>query len=148
MITSKIKPCIWFCADAGNISGILNYYQEIFGDNFEAEQVVSLGETPSGKTETCELNFFNQEYTLMCTAKEHQPLNDAFSLILYCSDQQEIDRYWNYFTQEGEESYCGWCVDKYGLRWQVIPQNLSELMSRPNAAKVMMKQRKIVIGEY
>jgi predicted 3-demethylubiquinone-9 3-methyltransferase (glyoxalase superfamily) len=61
---------------------------------------------------------------------------------------QEIDKFWNYFTKEGKESQCGWCIDKYGLRWQVIPNNLREFMARPNAWEVMMKQKKIVIAEY
>jgi predicted 3-demethylubiquinone-9 3-methyltransferase (glyoxalase superfamily) len=43
---------------------------------------------------------------------------------------------------------CGWCIDKFGLRWQVLPQNLPELMSRPNAFETMMKQKKIIIAEY
>ena len=148
MNQSKLKPCLWFCTDEGNISGLLNYYHEIFGKDFSFEEIISLGETPSGNTELCEVNFFGQAYTLMCTAKEHQPLNDAFSLIIHCEHQEEIDKFWNYFTIEGEESYCGWCIDKYGLRWQVVPGNLPELMSRPGANDVMMKQRKIIISEY
>ena len=69
-------------------------------------------------------------------------------MIINCIDQQEIDRYWNYFTACGEESQCGWCIDQFGLRWQVLPDNLPELMSGPNAFEVMMRQRKIIISEY
>jgi predicted 3-demethylubiquinone-9 3-methyltransferase (glyoxalase superfamily) len=43
---------------------------------------------------------------------------------------------------------CGWCIDKYGLRWQIIPNNIGELMSKPNAGKIMSKQTKIIIEEY
>lgn len=46
------------------------------------------------------------------------------------------------------EVQCGWCNDKFGLRWQIIPTNLGELMQKPNAWEVMMKQKKIVIAEY
>jgi predicted 3-demethylubiquinone-9 3-methyltransferase (glyoxalase superfamily) len=84
----------------------------------------------------------------MNTAKEHHPLNDAMSLILNCEDQNEIDKYWDYFTREGEESQCGWCIDKYGLRWQVLPENWKELMNQPNAAEIMMNQTKIIIADY
>ncbi len=84
----------------------------------------------------------------MSTAIEHHPLNDAVSFMINCEDQSEIDTYWNYFTLEGNESQCGWCTDKYGLRWQVLPKNLGELMSKPNSFKVMMNQKKIVIEEY
>ena len=84
----------------------------------------------------------------MSTAIEHHPLNDAVSFMINCEDQNEIDIYWNYFTREGKESQCGWCIDKYGLRWQVLPKNLDELMSKPNSFKIMMNQKKIVIEEY
>jgi predicted 3-demethylubiquinone-9 3-methyltransferase (glyoxalase superfamily) len=69
-------------------------------------------------------------------------------LIVNCNNQEQIDKFWNYFTLDGEESQCGWCIDKYGLRWQVLPENLGKLMSKPNSWQVMMSQKKIVIDEY
>jgi len=68
--------------------------------------------------------------------------------MIHCEDQTEIDKFWNYFTTEGKESMCGWCIDKFGLRWQVSPRKLGELMSKPNTGQVMMKQTKIIINEY
>ena len=94
------------------------------------------------------MSFFGQTYSIMHTDVAHQPLNDAFSMIIYCENQAEIDRYWNYFCKEGKASFCGWCIDKYGLRWQVLPHNFGELMRKPNAGRVMMAQTKIVIKEY
>jgi predicted 3-demethylubiquinone-9 3-methyltransferase (glyoxalase superfamily) len=148
MNNDKIVVSFWFHADGGTVSNVIDYYEKIFGNNVEHGQIMPLGETPSGNTEMCEVTFFGKKYTFMSTAKEHHVFNDATSLILYCEDQQEIDKYWNYFTAEGKESQCGWCMDKYGLRWQVIPKNLGELMRKPNAFKVMMGQKKIVIEEY
>ena len=148
MLKNKIVPNLWFCEDGGNISKILEYYKNIFGKDFQHGQIIPLGETPSGRTEMCEVNIFGQKYSLMSTAEEHHPLNDAISFMINCEDQNEIDKYWNYFTRDGEESQCGWCIDKYGLRWQVLPQNLNELMNKPNSFKVMMGQKKIVIKEY
>ncbi len=80
--------------------------------------------------------------------KDKLSLNDSISLIILCDSQEEIDLYWDYFTKDGRESQCGWCIDKLGLRWQIIPSNLDELMSRPNANEIMMSQKKIVISEY
>lgn len=148
MNRNKIVPCIWFKTDDGKILKIIEYYKSIFSGDFRAEQIMPLGETPSGYSEICEIYIFEQKYTLMSTANEHHKLNDAISFMINCKDQIEIDKYWNYFTKEGEESQCGWCIDKYGLRWQVFPENLSELMSKNNSFEVMMKQTKIVIAEY
>jgi predicted 3-demethylubiquinone-9 3-methyltransferase (glyoxalase superfamily) len=85
---------------------------------------------------------------MMTTAEVHHVFNDAFALIINCKNQDEIDKYWEYFTQEGQEVQCGWCNDKFGLRWQIIPANLGELMQKPNAWEVMMKQKKIIMAEY
>ena len=148
MNRDKIVANIWFNTDGGDIAKIIEYYKNIFDENFQKGQIISLGETPSGYTEMCEVHIFGQKYMLMNTAKEHHPLNDAISFMINCKNQREIDNYWNYFTQEGEELQCGWCVDKYGLRWQVLPENLSELMSKPGSFEIMMKQKKIVIAEY
>ncbi|MCX6305378.1 MAG: VOC family protein [Bacteroidetes bacterium] len=148
MDNNKIVPNLWFNADGGSISKIVEYYKNIFLEDFENGQIIPLGDTPGGKIEMCEVHIFGQKYILMSTALEHHLLNDAVSFMINCEDQSEIDKYWNYFTREGKESQCGWCIDKYGLRWQVLPKNLGELMSKPDAFKVMMGQKKIVIKEY
>jgi predicted 3-demethylubiquinone-9 3-methyltransferase (glyoxalase superfamily) len=148
MSNNKIIPNIWFNADKGDISKIIEYYKKIFGKDFQEGQIIPLGETPSGKTEMCEVYLFKQKYILLNTAKEHRPLNDAISFMINCKDQNEIDKYWNYFTREGEESQCGWCVDKYGLRWQVLPENLRELMRKPGSFEIIRKQKKFVIAAY
>ncbi len=148
MNTNKIIPCLWFNADGGTISKVVEYYATIFDSDFKEGTIIPLDQTPSGHTEMCEVQIFGKKYFLMSTAEEHHPLNDAISFMINCKDQREIDNYWNYFTREGEESQCGWCIDKYGLRWQVLPENLEELMSKPNAFEIMMRQKKIVIGEY
>ena len=148
MNQNKIVPSLWFCTKGGDILKVIEYYKNIFGKDYQSGQIIPLGDTPSGNTEICEVHIFGQKYSFMSTAKEHHPLNDAMSLVINCEDQNEIDKYWNYFTREGEQSQCGWCIDKYGLRWQMLPKNFGELMSKPNSFEVMMKQKKIVIEEY
>ncbi len=145
---NKIVPNIWLTSKEGKISEIVEYYKNVFGNEFQEELIIPLGATPNGNSEMCEVHIFGQKYSLMTTETEHQPLNDAISFCLYCKDQAEIDKYWDYFTKEGTASQCAWCIDKYGLRWQVLPENFGELMSKPNAFEVMMKQTKIVIAEY
>ncbi len=148
MNRNKIVPNLWFSADGGSLSQIIEYYKTIFDNDFQNGQIIPLGQTPSGKTELCEVQIFGEKYSLMCTAKEHDSFNDSLSFIINCDDQNQIDKYWNYFTQEGQEVQCGWCTDKYRLRWQVIPKNFGALMSKPNSPEVMMRQKKIIIEEY
>lgn len=148
MKNQKIIPCVWFSADDGKLANLTAYYQDLFKGDLEIGAIVSLGQTPSGYSEMCEVTLFGQKYLFMNSAQEHHSLNDAVSLMLYCEDQAEIDLYWEYLTKDGSESQCGWCADKYKLRWQIIPRNLSQLLSKPGAWNVLMKQKKIIMKEY
>ncbi|HEX7366643.1 MAG TPA: VOC family protein [Pelobium sp.] len=148
MEIKKIVPCIWLTADGGKLAKVIAYYKAVFNQNLQPGKVITLGKTPSGYTELCEVEIFGQQYSLMNTELEHQPQTDAVSFMIYCEDQKEIDHFWDYFTQHGKEAECGWCIDKYGIRWQIIPKNLDVLMGKANSMEVMMKQKKIIISEY
>lgn len=80
--------------------------------------------------------------------------SEAFSFVLNVDGQEEVDKYWNALIADGgEESQCGWCKDKFGVSWQVIPKQLNELSSDPNEKKAkavtecMMKQKKIIVAD-
>ena len=148
MKQSKIVPCLWFNTEGGKISLVIDYYKNIFGKDFKESAVTPLGDTPSGSTEICEVQIFDKKYSFMSTSISHHPFNDSVAFAIYCKDQIEIDKFWNYFIKEGKEVQCGWCIDKFGLRWQILPENLGALMSKPNSFNIMMKQKKIIIKEY
>lgn len=147
MTQNKIIPSLWFCADGGKLAQVVDY-RRVFGNELVVSNIIPLGDTPSGYSEMCEVEIFGQKYSWLCTEQEHHKFNDALSLSINCKGQKEIDKYWDYFTQDGQEVQCGWCIDKYGLRWQVIPANFGELMSKPNSLQVMMSQKKIIIADY
>ena len=54
------------------------------------------------------------------------------SMIVSCRDQEEIDRYWAGLSAVPEAERCGWCIDRWGVSWQIVPHNIAELMA--NAA--------------
>lgn len=65
---------------------------------------------------------------------------EAISFVVTCKDQKEIDYYWEKLTADGgKESMCGWCSDKFGVSWQVIPDVLGELMSHPGKAQKVVQ---------
>jgi predicted 3-demethylubiquinone-9 3-methyltransferase (glyoxalase superfamily) len=81
-------------------------------------------------------------------------LSEAFSISIPCNTQEEIDYYWNKFIGDGgKESNCGWCADKYGVWWQVVPAKLGEWVSDPErgqrvvAAFMPMKKLDMAILE-
>lgn len=74
--------------------------------------------------------------------------NEGVSLQLNVRDQAELDRVWEALSVVPEAEICGWCKDRWGVSWQIIPENMNELMERPGAYEVMMSQKKIVISEF
>jgi predicted 3-demethylubiquinone-9 3-methyltransferase (glyoxalase superfamily) len=71
----------------------------------------------------------------------------AFSLVVGCDDQAEIDRLWDALTAEGgAPSQCGWLTDRFGLSWQIIPHNIGELISHPAAMQAMLGMSKIDVA--
>jgi predicted 3-demethylubiquinone-9 3-methyltransferase (glyoxalase superfamily) len=75
--------------------------------------------------------------------------NEAISFIVNCKDQEEIDYFWNKLTIDGGESMCGWVKDKFGLSWQIQPENMKELISRnpKKTTPAMLKMKKIIIED-
>jgi predicted 3-demethylubiquinone-9 3-methyltransferase (glyoxalase superfamily) len=61
--------------------------------------------------------------------------DEAVSFMIPCADQAEVDHYWGLLTQDGEESQCGWCKDRFGLSWQVTPDGLEDLLADPDPGR-------------
>jgi predicted 3-demethylubiquinone-9 3-methyltransferase (glyoxalase superfamily) len=141
----KVTPFLWF--EVFNIKEVFSYYQSIFGGNITCENLESIDNTPSGTVQTAVFNLFDQRLFVM-TAGKHHSFNDSFSLMINCKDQEEIDLYWNAITKEGQASECGWCIDKYGLRFQIVPENLGQLTSTKEGVAKMLTMKKIVIADF
>jgi predicted 3-demethylubiquinone-9 3-methyltransferase (glyoxalase superfamily) len=74
--------------------------------------------------------------------------SEAVSFAVTCKDQAEIDYYWEKLSAVPEAEQCGWCKDQFGLSWQIVPQNMGELMQRPDAFVHMMQMHKLVIADF
>ena len=76
----------------------------------------------------------------------------AISFVVDCVDQEEVDYYWDRLTDGGEESMCGWLVDRFGVSWQVVPRALGSLIGGPDAdgaaraTAAMLQMRKLDVG--
>ncbi|MHB8874892.1 MAG: VOC family protein [Myxococcaceae bacterium] len=87
------------------------------------------------------------------TAGPHQEFNDAISIMVECDDPAELDRYWKALLKGGgKEVQCGWLIDRWGLRWQLAPRVMGEMMAskdRERSRRVtdaMMKMVKLDIA--
>ena len=78
------------------------------------------------------------------------PFSEAISFQITCDDQDELDRYWERLTDGGQEGPCGWCKDRFGVSWQVVPDGMDEALSDPEtgrrAMEAMFKMKKIDIA--
>ena len=75
--------------------------------------------------------------------------NEAVSLIVNCRDQKEIDYYWEKISADPKAEQCGWIKDKYGVSWQIIPENMGVFMSKnpEETTPAMLKMKKIIIED-
>jgi predicted 3-demethylubiquinone-9 3-methyltransferase (glyoxalase superfamily) len=145
----KITPCLWIDKDAEKAA---QYYIDIFGKRGEAKIISSetFPDTPSGTVEVVTMRLFGQNFTLMAAGPQFK-FNEAISFVIDCANQEEVDYYWHALTAHGgQESMCGWLKDKYGLSWQVVPKQLTELMSKDKSGRVMqamLQMKKIIVAD-
>ncbi len=151
---NTITPNLWF---DGKAKEAVDFYLSVFKDskiisttnypNSEAEGLADFQKDLAGKVLTIEFELNGLRFVAINAGPEFT-FNEAVSFSIACDDQEEIDYYWEKLSNVPESEQCGWCKDKFGLSWQIVPSNMEELMQKPNAFKTLMQQKKIVIDEY
>lgn len=150
----RIMPALMFVGDVcGKAEEAMQYYSSIFpGGNSQVIMRYADGEAPdkAGTVKYAEFSLGGQEFGAMDSAHPHQfSFNEAVSLILNCKDQAEIDYYWQKLSAVPEAEQCGWVKDKFGVSWQIVPENMEAIMGRnpEKTTPVMLKMKKIIIAE-
>ena len=125
-MSPQIVPFIWFDADPFEIR---DYYAGIF-DDFET---LSEMRGPDGTVLGFTVTINGSQYGLF-NGGPGFPHSNAVSLMIYTDDQAQTDRYWDALIADGgEPNACGWLTDKYGVKWQVTPKFMMEVLSGDNA---------------
>jgi len=146
----KLTPCLWF---NGRVEEALDFYTTVF-KNTKVKEVSHYGENmpmPAGSVMTATFEIEGQKFMILNGGPHFTP-TEAISFVINCNDQAEIDYYWDNLTSNGgQESMCGWLKDPYGISWQVVPNEMGNLMrnSGANSGKVMqalMQMKKIDIA--
>lgn len=124
--TNKIFPHLWYVSEAEEAA---RFYTSIFPDSRIDRIAPLMTETPSGppgSVTVVDFTLFGQRFQAI-SAGPHHEFNDAISMVVACDDQEEIDRYWNaLLAGGGKEQACGWLIDRFGLRWQIVPATLDQ----------------------
>ena len=141
---NKITPFLWFNNEAEEAA---NFYLSIFpeGKKLDELRVTEAGPGPVDSLLTLTIELLGQQMVFMNGGPGH-PHTDAFSFFVSCKTQEEIDNYWARLTEGGSEIQCGWLKDKFGVSWQIAPENIMELVKHPNGMRAMMKMVKFDIA--
>jgi predicted 3-demethylubiquinone-9 3-methyltransferase (glyoxalase superfamily) len=129
----KITTFLWFDHQAEEA---VNFYVSLF-KNSKITGLTRYGAgmpLPAGTVLTISFELDGQEFSAL-NGGPLFPFTEAVSLMVHCKNQEEVDNLWAKFTEEGEESMCGWLKDKWGLSWQIIPDELTDLISGPDPEK-------------
>jgi predicted 3-demethylubiquinone-9 3-methyltransferase (glyoxalase superfamily) len=147
---AAIQPCLWFNDQAREA---MEYYVSVFPNS----RIISIDEYPdeqldehfsgmSGKVLNGRFTLNGVDFVCLDGGPTFR-FNEAISFVVQCADQAEIDQYWSKLSHVPEAEQCGWCKDRFGVSWQIVPRNMDELTRRPEQIQVMMRQKKVVIRE-
>lgn len=141
----KVTPFLWFDTQAEEA---MNYYVSVFKN----AKVLGISRGPDGKAFTVSFELDGQEF-MGLNAGPMFKFNEAVSMYVNCEDQTEVDYFWSKLSAAPESEQCGWCKDKFGLSWQIIPKQLGELLGDPDPEKsgrvmqAMLQMKKIVVAD-
>ena len=131
---TRIVPHFWYVKEAEEAARL---YTKIFPRS-RIDRAWSLAAGPAS-VRCVEFRLFGQPFFAM-SAGEHDPFNDAVSFRVSCRNQAEVDRYWSALLKNGgKELACGWIADRFGVRWQIVPTVLMDMMAdrdKKKAARV------------
>lgn len=131
---SKIAPCLWF---DGKAEEAARFYVSLMPDSRIDAVLPYRVETPGGAPG----DVMAVEFTL--AGESYMALNGgpafaftpAISLFVSCADQAEVDRLWAALSDGGSPSQCGWLKDRWGLSWQVVPEQMPKLLAADNPVR-------------
>ena len=149
----SVRPHLWF----GNNQAV--EAARFYADHIPDSSITRVFTAPADLPGVAEGAEFLVEFTVAglpvigLNAGPELQLDEAFSLYLLVEDQEEVDRYWALLTADGGEAGpCGWCKDRFGVSWQVVPRQLEELCgdystaANQRAMKAMLTMGKIDVA--
>lgn len=136
---SRITPCLWFKDQAEEAA---RFYCSILPDSRIDKVHVSQVDSPGPKVG----DVLMVEFVL--AGQKFQALNGgmdaeyglAVSMSFGARDQAELDKVWDGLLDGGAAQQCGWLSDRYGLNWQIVPENMGKIMADPAKAKAAMTE--------
>lgn len=147
-----VMPAFLFSGDAQDRAReAVDYYTSVLPDSrlgSLVEYPQQSGPAAAGAVMFADFTLAGQWFVAMDSAAEmSEGFTPGYSLSVECADQDEIDRLWDALSSVPEAEQCGWCVDRFGVSWQVVPERMDELMEAPGAFQAMLEMKKLVIAD-
>ena len=148
----KITPFLWF---DNNAEEAAQFYTSIFKNSkiLTVSRYGDAGPGPKGSVMVVNFQLAGQDFIALNGGPRFK-FSEAFSFVVNCENQQEVDEYWRRLTADGGvESQCGWLKDKFGFSWQIVPTVLGKLMSNKDPKKanrvmqVLLQMKKLDIAK-
>jgi predicted 3-demethylubiquinone-9 3-methyltransferase (glyoxalase superfamily) len=141
----RITPFLWFDSNAEEA---VDFYLSVFKNSRRLGELRNTGDAPGPKGGILTISFEldGQKFTAL-NGGPGCNFTDAVSFVVRCETQQEVDYYWEKLSDGGSEIQCGWLSDKFGLRWQIVPVQLFELIKNSKGMQAMMKMKKLDLAE-
>jgi predicted 3-demethylubiquinone-9 3-methyltransferase (glyoxalase superfamily) len=128
-----ISPCLWFDGAAEEAA---RFYTSLFR-NSRLRKVVPWGPNgpgPEGTAMMVDFELMGLGFLALNGGPQFQ-LTPAIAFAVPCADQAEIDRYWDALLEGGTAMRCGWITDRFGVTWQIIPQDMARLADPSDPAR-------------
>jgi predicted 3-demethylubiquinone-9 3-methyltransferase (glyoxalase superfamily) len=89
------------------------------------------GPDEAGTVKTISFTLGGQKFMALNSAYDHKfQFDEGISLIINCDTQDEVDTLWDRITADGgAESVCGWCKDRFGGSWQIVPVAVQKMLT-------------------
>lgn len=146
----RVVPSLWFADN--NAEEAVTYYCAVFPD----ARILDIVRYPDEKLDE---HFAGMAGKVLVITFElgglrlqandggpHFRLDEAFSLSVACDSQQEIDWYWSKLSHVPQSEQCGWCKDRFGLSWQIVPRDIKRLTATDEAMRLLLGMKKIDIA--
>ena len=152
MAATHLTTYLWFDNEALEAA---KFYVDLFpGSRLgDVSYYQADAQMPAGTVLTVEFELFGRPFAAL-NGGPGFPHSEAVSFQVHCETQDDVDRIWNNIVDSGgAASQCGWCKDRWGVSWQIIPEALGRALKGLDgydsdyAFKAMMKMSKIVIAD-
>lgn len=135
---------LWFDNEALEAA---KFYTSVFKESelgdIQYYNVESPSNKPIGSVLTVDFTLNGQRFQAINGGPNFK-FNESVSFVIECEDQAEVDHYWDKLSAVKDSEACGWCKDKYGVSWQIIPKGLEEILYQEDTEKSKRAMEKLL----